>query len=100
MKFLGLCTCPIRIRVTLHARVWIEILHLFLFLYTCMVTLHARVWIEIFRQQVHELDIMSPSTRGCGLKYIISGEEAKKAAVTLHARVWIEILSHAVLVTF
>ena len=56
--------------VTLHVRVWIEMLSVALTGRISRVTLHVRVWIEIFRELC----------------------KAIKNSVTLHVRVWIEIL--------
>ena len=55
--------------VTLHARVWIEILYFNYMPEMDEVTLHARVWIEIY------------------FDYTI----VRVNCVTLHVRVWIEI---------
>ena len=57
-------------RVTLHVRVWIEIVTPRYFFEILQVTLHVRVWIEIHIRHV--------------LQY--------QSIVTLHARVWIEIV--------
>ena len=55
--------------VTLHVRVWIEIIRIMCNPNPSPVTLHVRVWIEI----VHAVLV--------GVRY----------GVTLHVRVWIEI---------
>ena len=57
--------------VTLHVRVWIEIIRIMCNPNPSPVTLHVRVWIEI----VHAVLV--------GVRY----------GVTLHVRVWIEISS-------
>ena len=69
LKFFWYFYSQLQVFVTLHARVWIEIVSSARPApYRC-VTLHARVWIEI------------PKILTC----------IKPASVTLHARVWIEM---------
>ena len=56
------------------------------------VTIHARVWIEIHDISRHvACMLMSPSTRGCGLKSKALFRDIYPDGVTLHARVWIEM---------
>ena len=56
-------------QVTLHVRVWIEIIYVIANKIHMLVTLHVRVWIEIF----------------------MSLQIGRKISVTLHVRVWIEM---------
>ncbi len=69
------CCTPTRLvdrfLVTLHVRVWIEMLRQFRIAFGQKVTLHVRVWIEIRTVEISN----------------------KKQLVTLHVRVWIEIPS-------
>ena len=55
------------------------------------VTLRARVWVEMPQQVIDLMDEVSPSVRGCGLKYFRGLDDPLKITVTLRARVWVEI---------
>ena len=77
--------------VTLYARVWIEIFQCVGFPLLFAVTLYARVWIEISTSSSFFIEILSPSTRGCGLKCTELRIRVGRHDVTLYARVWIEI---------
>ena len=62
MKFKGKSKCPGLLRVTLYARVWIEITLPTATKAAPLVTLYARVWIEIDVNVSVEPKPSSPST--------------------------------------
>ena len=80
-----------QVGVTLRARVWVEIPQCAQMISPCSVTLRARVWVEIstYSRQYHKQP--SPSVRGCGLKLNISIRYGIEEVVTLRARVWVEM---------
>ena len=55
------------------------------------VTLRARVWVEIHMTDGRTGRLSSPSVRGCGLKCRELVIESRLVCVTLRARVWVEI---------
>ena len=100
-------------KVTLRARVWVEICPPLHPLCHIPVTLRARVWVEIsssvsLPQLARSPSVRgggvkyckrfanlpadkSPSVRGCGLKFGKTNEKTPPDCVTLRARVWVEI---------
>ena len=56
------------------------------------VTLRARVWVEIAPPLGRRCSPASPSVRGCGLKFRLSAVSGRLDTVTLRAWVWVEIL--------
>ena len=86
-----------RPEVALFTRAWIEISYISGKFASQSVALFTRAWIEIFSSATLIADMMSPSSRGRGLKYPNFIGDLDTSAVALFTRAWIEIQRYGII---
>ncbi len=73
-----------------HAGAWIETDYQIHHFWTTPVAPHAGAWIETVYLKVSRVLIMSPPTRGRGLKHAFDDDSVSSYLVAPHAGAWIE----------
>ena len=82
----------VQVAVALFTRAWIEIEKRIDSVLKVSVALFTRAWIEIACLVLAKSVILSPSSRGRGLKFIISLMKIPFVSVALFTRAWIEMI--------